>query len=137
MSNNNQNTNGFFPAKISTKEASDTGMAMTLIALIAGLIISDRIYFQGAVVLLLITMTVPKIYKPIAFLWLGFSNLLGTVMSKIILTATFFLVVTPLALFRRLFRHDPMASRKWKKGSESVFVERNHKYSAAELEQPF
>lgn len=128
---------GWFPKKISEKECGDTGMAMVLICLLAGWFTGVRDWFLGAIVLLVINMIWPTIYTWVAKAWLGFSHLLGTVMSKVILSLIFFIVVTPLALLRRVFGHDPMALRKWKNGTGSVFETRNHTYKPEEIEQPF
>ncbi len=58
-------------------------------------------------------------------------------MSKIILSIIFFTVVTPLALLRRTFGHDPMQLKKWKNGSESVFESRDHSFTPEEIERPY
>ena len=122
---------------IGRREMVDTGMAVALICLIAGFATSRREWFAGAAVALLIAMTVPALYKLAARLWLGLSHLLGTVMSKVILSIVFFGIVTPLALLRRALGHDPMALRQWRAGSGSVFVSRDHKYTAKEIEYPY
>lgn len=122
---------------IGRRQAVDTGMALTLICLIAGLLTHDRNWFVGAVALLVLTMAAPMLFRLPAKAWFGFSHLLGTVMSKVILSVIFFGLVTPLALLRRVFGHDPMALRQWKAGRESVFVERDHQFSAREIENPF
>lgn len=127
----------FFPISISPKEHSDTGMAMVLICLLAGWFSGTRDWYLGAIILLVINMTWPAIYTLPAKIWLGFSHLLGTVMSKIILTLVFFIVLTPLALLRRALGHDPMALKKWKKGNGSVFETRDHTYTPKEIELPF
>jgi hypothetical protein len=128
---------GAFPKSVTSRECSDTGMAMVLICLLAGWFTGIRDWFLGAIILLIINMTWPTIYTWAAKGWLGFSHLLGTVMSKIILSLIFFIVVTPLALLRRALGHDPMALKKWKKGTESVFETRDHTYTPEEIEQPF
>lgn len=129
--------NGFFFKRMTAKECSDTGMAMVLICLLAGWFSGNRDWFLGAIVLLVFTMTWPRVYSLAARVWLGFSHLLGTVMSKVILTAVFFVVVTPLALLRRALGHDPMLLKQWKNGRDSVFVTRDHTFTAEEIELPF
>lgn len=128
---------GIFPKNISAKECTDTGMAMVLICLLTGWITDTRQWFLAAIVVLVINMIWPRIYTLVAKAWLGFSHLLGTVMSKVILSVIFFVVLTPIALLRRVLGHDPMALKKWKKGTESVFETRDHTYTAEEIEQPF
>ncbi len=128
---------GYFPKSVTKTECSDTGMAMVLICLLAGWFTGIRDWFLGAIVLLVINMVLPTIYTWVARAWLGFSHLLGTIMSKVILTLVFFIVLTPLALLRRAFGHDPMALKKWKKGTGSVFETRDHTYKPEEIELPY
>ncbi|NDV28630.1 SxtJ family membrane protein [Desulfovibrio sp. JC010] len=123
--------------KISKKECSDTGMAFVLIALITYLVLRQDEYLFAAVGLLLVNMIVPKVYTLPAKLWLGFSALLGAVMSKVILTLLYYVMLTPLALVLKVFGHDPMAARKWKKDAESVFVQRDYKFQPKDIEYPF
>ena len=137
LDTNKEEHAGIFPRKVSEKECSDTGMAMVLICLLAGWFSGIRDWFLGAIIVLVINMIWPILYIWVAKAWLGFSHLLGTVMSKIILSLIFFIVVTPIALLRRALGHDPMALKKWKKGTESVFETRNHTYKPQEIEQPF
>lgn len=131
------NRGGILSKRVTLKECGDTGMAMVLICLLAGLFTGSQGWFIGATVLLVINMTWPRIYSLAAGIWLGFSHLLGTIMSKVILTLVFFVMVTPLALLRRVLGHDPMRLKQWKGGTDSVFETRDHTYSPKEIEQPF
>ena len=126
-----------FPSKISKDQAKDTGMAMVLILLILGFFLSDALYFKLSILLLLLNMIYPLLYKPIAFLWLGFSHLLGTIVSKILLTLVFFIVVVPVGLIRRIMGIDTLKIRKYKKSNQSVFENRNITYSGKDIENPF
>lgn len=127
----------FIPETISPDQARDTGMAMVLICLLV-VLIGDRQQFIGiAVILLLVNMVKPMIYKPVARLWLGLSHLLGTVMSKIILTVLFFIMVTPIGVIRRVLGKDTLQLKKWKKGTDSVFRRRDHLFEADDIKHPF
>lgn len=110
---------------------------MVLICLLVGLFLDIRDGFVAATVLLVINMTWPKAYYLVAKLWLGFSHLLGTVMSKVILSIIFFVVLTPLAILRRIFGHDPMQLKQWKKDKSSVFDARDHTFTPEEIERPY
>jgi large-conductance mechanosensitive channel len=122
---------------ISKEQAKDTGLALVLILLII-LFFKYRhalILVAGAV--LVLTMTWPKAFKPLAKIWFGFSHFLGTIVSKIILSLVFFLIVTPMGLIRRALGADPMKTGLWKKGDDSVLVERDHLYTADDIEKPY
>jgi len=134
---NTSGKGGIIPSRVTAKECTDTGMAMVLICLIGAWGSGERGWLLGAIAALVVNMVWPTIYTLVAKVWLGFSHLLGTFMSKVILSIVFFVVLTPIALLRRVFGHDPMALRKWKKGTGTVFETRDHTYTAKEIELPF
>jgi hypothetical protein len=117
--------------------AKDTGLAMVLILLIIEYIRHPDWLVICAMVALVLTMIWPPAFKPLAKVWFGFSHLLGTVVSKIILSIVFFLIVTPMGLIRKAFGADPMKCRQWKKDDESVLVDRNHLYTKKDIEKPY
>ncbi len=132
-----QKTESFILKNISRDQAKDTGMAMVLISLLAGLLGQKQLLIVLAVALLIINMTLPLAYRPVAVVWLGLSHLLGTVMSKIILTVLFFLLVTPVGLMRRASGADTLQLKKWKKSRSSVFKIRNHRFNAKDIKVPY
>ena len=81
---------GFIPKHTTRDQAKDTGMAMTLICILIGYLGHKQYCIVCAIVLLLVTMTVPTMFRPAAKLWFGLSQMLGAVMSKILLSILFF-----------------------------------------------
>lgn len=128
---------GFFPKTVNTKECSDTGMAMVLLSLLVGWFTHNKDYFAASIFLLVLNMVWPRAYTYVAKVWLGFSNILGALMSKVILSIVFFVILTPLAFIQRLLGHDPMKTRQWKQGDGTVFETRDHTYTAQEIEHPY
>ena len=128
---------GFLPADVSNKECADTSMAMTLISLLVILYTKSITLLPLPIGLLLLGMVWPRAYSLLARLWLGISLLLGSIMSRVVLSIIFIVVVTPIALVMRLFGHDPMRRKAWKKGTESTFVSRGDIIEAKDLEHPF
>jgi len=128
---------GIIPKQISPDQAKDTGMAMVLICLLIVLIGHKQQFLGLAVILLLINMTKPTLFKPVAKVWLGLSHVMGTVMSKIILTILFFGMVTPVGLLRRSFGKDSLQLKKWKKDRTSVFRVRDHLFKPDDIKHPF
>jgi polyferredoxin len=117
--------------------ARDTGLAMVMLIL---LIVYSGKYYQLvglAIVFLFISMVWPSVFGPLSGIWFGLSRILGTIMSKLILTAVFFVVVTPVGILRKLAGADPMQLKKWKKDESSVFKIRNHNITAKDLERPY
>ena len=128
---------GFLPADVSNKECADTSMAMTLISLLVILYTKSITLLPLPIGLLLLGMVWPRAYSLLARLWLGISLLLGSIMSRVVLSIIFMAIVTPIALVMRLFGHDPMRRKAWKKGTESTFVSRGDIIEAKDLEHPF
>ena len=120
-----------------TNQAKDTGLAVVLILLIIEYIKRPNWLIIAAMAVLVLVMTWPEVFRPLAKVWFGFSHFLGLIVSKIILSIVFFLIVTPVGLTRRAFGADPMKGRAWKKGNVSVLVERNHQYVKKDIEKPY
>ena len=122
---------------ITKKQATDSGMALVLIALICLAVFKKNEFLWVAIVLLVLDMIFPMIFKPFAFLWFGLSRVLGTVISKIMLALVFFLVVFPMGFIRRILGKDSLRLHQFRKEKTSVFAERNHEYTAADLDKPY
>jgi len=137
MGDINKQKEGFFPVTISKDQAKDTGMAMVLICLIVWYFTHIEILLTILTGLLIANMVVPQIYRPVAKLWLGFSNVLGTVMSKILLSIIFYFLVTPVGIFRRITGNDSLQLKKWKKSRTSVFQIRDYKYQQKDIDKPY
>ncbi len=68
-------------------------------------------------VLVLLGLVVPRLHTerllaPLYRAWMLVAVVLGFVMTRVILTGVFFLLVTPTGLVRRALGHDPM-QRRW------------------------
>lgn len=111
-------------------------MAMVLLLLLASGAFG-RQFVIAAVVALVIDMTAPQLYRPVAVVWLGLSHLIGTLVSKILLTLVFFGVVTPVGLVRKLVGIDSLKLTQFKSGEGSVMIVRNHTFNAQDIEKPY
>ena len=129
--------NNIFSTKISKDQARDTGMAVVLILLLISVFIQHLVYVKIAIGALILTMTFPIFYKYIAVIWLGISHLLGTFVSKILLTLVFFIVVTPVGLFRRIMGYDTMKLKEFRKKQDSVMQIRNITFTKNNIDKPF
>jgi hypothetical protein len=126
-----------FPKQITKDQSRDTGMAMALLALLLGFLTDLAGFFTVATVLLVVTMAIPSVYRPIAFVWLGLSHFLGTIVSRILLTAVFFVVVLPVGLLRRAMGMDSLQLKKFGRGKESVMRVRDHVYAPSDVDKPY
>lgn len=64
-----------------------------------------------ACVFLLVGLARPRWLGPVERVWMKFADLLGFVMTGVVLTLTFALVFTPIGLVRRLFGVDSLGLR--------------------------
>jgi hypothetical protein len=123
--------------KSTPEQAKDTGMAMVLICLLLGYWGKFPKFLPVSLVLLIITMTWPKAFRPLAGLWFGLSHLLSSVMSRVVLTLVFFLIVTPIGLIRRWTGADTLQLKKWKQGRDSVFEVREGPVQGKDMANPY
>jgi uncharacterized membrane protein len=127
----------YLQTQVSPKQCSDAGMAASLILLLIG-VFSDRIlFYQLAVPALVINMAFPRFYYPFAILWFGLSGLMGDIVSRILLTIVYLVLVVPVGFIRKLAGKDSMNLKVFRKSDSSVMIKRDHIYSPADLEKPF
>ena len=112
----------------SKKEHVDSGLALLLLTLLIGLWINQQVALRLAIAEVLLILIAPVIIYPFTFLWLTISDVLGKVMSKIILTAIFIVIVCPVALIRKALGKDTLLLKKFKSDGSSVFTDRNHHF---------
>lgn len=127
----------FLPESVTSEQCKDSGLALVLICLIAYSITRAQILIPLAILFLVAAMAFPVVYHPFARLWFGLSHAIGTVVSKVLLSILFFLMVVPVGFIRRVIGKDSMQTRGWKKGKTSVFRVRQHSYSGKDLENPY
>ena len=78
--------------------------------------------FLGAGALLIAFGVIwPRALKYVYIAWMALAFTLGFVMSNVILTLFFFLLVTPIGLLARLFQKDFLA-RKWDRRAGSYWI---------------
>ena len=128
---------GIFPDTVTPKQSTDTGMAMVLIGLLFSYFGNSKISLSIAIVLLILNMTVPIVFVSLAKIWIGLSTIIGNIVSIILLSIVFYLLVTPVGFIRKLLGADPMQLKKWKKGNGSVFQKRNHLFQSIDIEKPY
>jgi uncharacterized membrane protein len=121
----------------SKKEHSDAGLALLLLTLIVGLWLDNHLVFRISMAVVVVLLIAPVIIYPFTFLWLNMSDLLGKVISKILLAVIFFLFVCPVALIRKALGKDTLRLKEFKKDSGSVFTERNHTFTKSDLSMPY
>lgn len=126
-----------FRTDMTRDQCRDTGMAMVLILLLLALLLERELYLIGAVCLHVLNMIAPQAYRPVAVVWLGLAHLLGAVMSRVILTVVYLVIVTPIGLVRRMMGIDSLRLKQFGKSGDSVMHERNHTFTAEDIQRPY
>ena len=123
--------------QIDNKKSKDTGMVVVLLLLILGHLLKLPLLYTIAIPVLIITIVLLVVFKPLAFIWFGLALLLGFIMSRIILSLIFFILVFPTGLIRKLLGKDSLSLKLWKKGKESVFKKREYTFVSEDIKNPF
>jgi len=119
------------------KQNTDFGIVLALVLLVAGTIWKIHILYSLAIVSLAITAVFPVFFTPFSGLWLKFSKIIEAFFSKMILTVLFFVLVTPVGLWRRWFAKDNLQLRSFKKSIKSVFIVKNTTFKKEDLENQY
>lgn len=122
---------------ISKKQSAETAIVFALMAIFMGLHTNQRYWFFVAGGFLFLTLLWPSLFKPLAYLWFGFSKALGWLTSRIVVSLLFFVLVTPVGLIRRLMGKDTLHLKAFKKNRKTAFIDRNHVFTAQDLTYPF
>jgi len=132
----------FRKIKSSPKELREFGVLVGTVLGVLGAFLWWRgkpvfLPFLAAGFLLVIAgVTVPKILKPLQKIWMGLALVLGSVMTRVILTAVFCLVLTPIGILIRLSGKD-LLNLKREGGSASYWKRREKKDSRENYEKQF
>ncbi|MBT4730187.1 MAG: hypothetical protein HN691_18240 [Bacteroidetes bacterium] len=126
-----------FSIKFTKKQCQDSGLVLSLLLLIIGIIKENTFYFEATLPIVIITMVVPILIYPFSILWMNFAVILGFISPKIILSVVFFIIVFPTALVRRLLGKDSLKLKEFKKSTESIFIDRDKTFIANDLETPY
>ncbi|MGF1638701.1 MAG: SxtJ family membrane protein [Cyclobacteriaceae bacterium] len=124
-------------SKIDKVKCLEMGLLLALISLILGYYFHNEVVYIVSGSILLLSLIFPKVWKPLAFIWFRFGELLGIVVSRVLLTFIFFIVVLPMAYFRRLLGKDLLQLRKFKKDHPSGFLDKNKLFISEDLNHQF
>ncbi len=86
--------------------------ALALYALWQGLTLRAIIFFVLAALFGLAALTAPFLLAPLNRLWMALGLLLGKIVSPLVLGLIFVVLITPVALFTRMFGRDPLRMKK-------------------------
>jgi len=119
------------------KQTVEFGIVAILVVCVFAFWLNTKFLILTAIILCLLTLSVPVIFYPFAVLWFGLSSILSRIASAILLGLVFFLIVTPMGQIRKLFGKDTLRLKQFKKGTRSVMTSRDHTFTAADMADSF
>jgi len=122
---------------IGKTQCMEFGLLLTLGMLLLALSCQDPTFVKAAIVIVLVSMLVPRVFYPFAHVWFGLAGTMGRIGPAAWLSVVFFMVVTPVGMLRRLLHKDALHRRKFKKDRDSAMITRNHTYNAGDFQQMF
>ena len=81
---------------------------------------SFQIILTIGIVLCLLGLAIPVMLKPIYWIWMVFATILGWIMTRVILSLLFFLIITPTGLVFRIMGKQ-FIELKWNKSKETYW----------------
>lgn len=112
-----------------------------MLAIVTGLMVvylllDLRWLLTAAIVMGLIGLLVPSLTAWIVKGWMKLSEGMGFIVSRVLMSAIFFLFLFPIAVLSRLFKKSDSLRLRRSKGA-SYYTERNQTYKAENLENPW
>jgi hypothetical protein len=122
---------------IKKQQCVEFGQVAILVVLLFALKYKTAIWVDIAFGLTLVTILIPYLLYPFAFIWFGISEILSTIGPVVLMTIIFFVVVMPVGLFRKMLGKDTLKLKQFKKGSGSVMHVRDHTFTKDDLVHTF
>ena len=88
---------------------------------------SFQILLTFGVTLCILGIVIPIILKPIYWVWMIFSTILGWIMTRVILSLLFYTIFTPIGLILRFFGKQFLELR-WDKSKESYWNSKTNEH---------
>jgi len=117
---------------------SESDKAKAQLVIVTGLVVlyfifKSHYFLIAAAVIGVLSIAIPAAGDLIVKGWYKLAEILGAINGRILLSLVFFVVLFPVAAIAKLGKKNPLALKR--EAKDSVFVERNHKYAAKDLEQ--
>ena len=97
---------------------------------------SARYFMGGGLMFQIIAQIFPTIFFPLQKIWMALAVVLGFIMTRVILSILFYLVITPINLISRLFGKD-FLNLKIEKNKKSYWNIRDEEYKQSSTEKQF
>ena len=96
-----------------------------------------QIFLAIGIILFLTAIVLPSVLRPVYWIWMIFAIILGWIMTRVILSLLFFIILTPIGLTLRFFGKQFLELR-WDKSKESYWnVRTNEQQQNKNCEKQF
>lgn len=117
---------------------SESEKVKAQLVIVTGLVVlyfifKSQYFLMAAAAIGVLSIAIPVFGDLVVKGWYKLAEVLGAINGKILLSLVFFVVLFPVAVIAKLTKKNPLHLKK--DDSDTVFTERNHKYSAKDLEQ--
>jgi len=92
-------------------------------------------WIAAAVAVAVVTTIYPRAWLPVLRVWMPVAHVLGWINTRLLLGAVFFIMIVPMAMLVRVFRHDPLRLRG--RRGESEWIRRDKELTPASFKEPF
>jgi hypothetical protein len=127
----------FFKRDLNTNQIYGSGLALILIGLILYIIYKERIFVDITLGLVILLMIWPSPFKYFGYFWFAFGEALGYIVSRIILSVIFIILVVPVGFLKRAKIRKNMQLNIFKRDTTSVFKSRDYHFSEKDFDKPF
>jgi len=93
-------------------------------------------FLSISILFLLIGRLKPGMLRYVFYIWMSFAILLGSIMSRLVLSLLFLTVFTPTGIVMRLFRKDPL-NRTIQTEKKSYWIKRDRSFDRHSLEKQY
>ncbi len=94
-------------------------------------------YFIGVgFVFQIVAQIFPTLFLPLQKIWMAFSVVMGFIMTRVILSVLFYLVITPISFISKIFGKD-FLNLKIEKDKKSYWNLRDEEYEQSSTEKQF
>lgn len=109
----------------------ETSLVLTTATLLVFIVTQNELFLYTSFGFGIIGIFLKPLAKYITIAWFKLADILNYIFSRIILGILFFIVLTPVSVLYKISNKDKLRLKRSKK---SIWIERNHNYSSADLE---
>lgn len=122
---------------LSSSQLYGSGLALILILLLLTVFLESNLFLFTAIGVSIILMISPLPFRFFAYTWFAFGELMSLIVGKLILSVIYLFLVVPIGLIKRKSIRANMHLSLFKKGTDSVFKERDHTFCEDDFNKLF